>query len=84
MGYTVGWIAEHKDDMTGYVLAIFAACSIKIIGYYIAEALIYGNWMQPILSVPGNLLQIGVATVIVLPVIGVLKKALKREVGFVR
>lgn len=84
MGYTVGWIAEHKDDMTGYVLAILAACSIKIIGYYIAEALIYGNWMQPILSVPGNLLQIGVATVIVLPVIGVLKKALKREVGFVR
>ena len=84
MGYTVGWIAEHKNDMMGYILAIVAACAIKIVGYYIAEALIYGNWIQPVMSIPGNLIQIGVAAVVVLPIVGVLKKALQREVAAVR
>ena len=84
MGYTVGWIAEHKNDMMGYILAIVAACAIKIVGYYIAEVLIYGNWIQPVMSIPGNLIQIGVAAVVVLPIVGVLKKALQREVAAVR
>ena len=84
MGYIVGWIAEHKNDMMGYILAIVAACAIKIVGYYIAEALIYGNWIQPVMSIPGNLIQIGVAAVVVLPIVGVLKKALQREVAAVR
>ena len=79
MGYAVGVIAERKDDF-----AIAVACVIKIVGYYIAEALIYGNWVQPVLSVPGNLIQIGVAAVIVLPVVAVLKKALRREVAAVK
>lgn len=80
MGYAVGVIAEKKDDFVGYTLAIMVACVFKIVGYYIAEALIYGNWIQPTMSIPGNLMQIGVATVIVLPVVSVLKKALQREV----
>ena len=84
MGYAVGVIAEKKDDFVGYALAIAAACVIKIVGYYIAEALIYGNWVQPVLSIPGNLIQIGIAAVIVLPVVTVLKKALRREVAAVK
>jgi uncharacterized membrane protein len=78
MGYTVGVIAERKDDLTGYTLAIILACAIKVAGYYVAEALIYGNWVQPVLSVPGNLMQIAVAAVIVLPLAKNLKKALRR------
>jgi hypothetical protein len=34
--------------------------------------------VQPALSIPGNLMQIGVAALIVLPMAGTLKKALKR------
>ena len=78
MGYTVGLVAEKKDDLTGYTLAIILACAIKVAGYYVAEALIYGNWVQPVLSVPGNLMQIAVAAVIVLPLAKNLKKALRR------
>lgn len=78
MGYTVGLIAEKKDDKAGYILGMVLACVIKVAGYYVAEALIYGNWVQPVLSIPGNLLQIGVAAVIVLPIAGSLKKALRR------
>ena len=54
---------------------MLAACVIKIVGYYIAEGIIYGNWVSPVLSIPGNLVQIGVAAVIVLIVIVPLKKA---------
>ena len=79
MGYVVGLIAEKKNDMTGYVIGIVLACIIKIAGYYVAEALIYGNWIQPALSIPGNLMQIGVAAVVVLPIAGMLKKALHKR-----
>ena len=78
MGYTVGVIAEKKDDLAGYTLAIILACAIKVAGYYVAEALIYGNWVQPVLSVPGNLMQIAVAAVIVLPLAKNLTKTLRR------
>ena len=84
MGYTVGVIAEKKDDTIGYGIAIAMACIIKVAGYYVAEALIYGNWIQPVMSIPGNLVQIGVAAVVVLPIAGTLKKALSREVADLR
>lgn len=84
MGYAVGWIAEHKNDLTGYILAMVVACMLKIGGYYIVEGLIYGNWIQPVASIPGNLIQIGVAAVIALPIAGILKKALHQEVAAVR
>lgn len=84
MGYAVGVISEKKDNVAGYVMAILVACAMKIVGYYIAEALIYGNWVQPVLSIPGNLIQIGVAAVIVLPIAGMLKQALRREVATIK
>lgn len=71
MGYTVGRLTErpsHKS-MKWYVIAIAAACVIKIVGYYIAEVVIYGNLIAPITSIPGNLVQIGVAAVVTLVVI---------------
>lgn len=79
MGYLVGVIAEKKDNTVGYLLAILVACVVKVVGYYIAEGLIYGNWVAPALSIPGNLIQIGVAAVVVLPIAGMLKKTLKKR-----
>ena len=79
MGYVVGLVAEKKDNVVGYVIGIVLACIIKVGGYYIAEALIYGNWIQPVLSIPGNLMQIGVAAVVVLPIAGTLKKVLHKR-----
>ena len=51
---------------------------IKIIGYYIAEAVIYQNLIVPFGSIPGNLVQVGCAAVIVLAVIVPLRKAVNR------
>ena len=55
-----------------------AACVIKIVGYYIAEGFIYGNWVAPVTSIPGNLVQIGVAAVLVLPIAEVVRRAIRR------
>ncbi|MGN0250890.1 MAG: ECF transporter S component [Oliverpabstia sp.] len=78
MGYTVGKITENRVGFRWNVLAIAAACVIKVVGYYIAEGIIYSNWVAPALSIPGNLVQIGVAAVIVLPVVEVVRKAIRR------
>lgn len=78
MGYVVGKITEKHVGFVWNALAILVACVIKVVGYYIAEGIIYGNWVAPALSIPGNLVQIGVAAVIVLPTVGIVRKAIRR------
>ena len=39
---------------------------------------IYGNWVAPVTSIPGNLVQIGVAAVLVLPIAEVVRRAIRR------
>lgn len=80
MGYVVGKMTEKEahQNYFWYVAAILAACVIKVAGYYIAEAVIYGNLIAPAASIPGNLVQIGVAAVIVLIVIVPLNTAARK------
>lgn len=78
MGFTVGAITENHKGFRWNALAIAAACVIKIVGYYIAEGFIYGNWVAPVTSIPGNLVQIGVAAVLVLPIAEVVRRAIRR------
>lgn len=75
MGFEIGLITEKKQGYLWNVVAIVIAGVIKVVGYYIAEVIIYGNWAAPVASIPGNLVQIGVAAVIVLIIIEPLKKA---------
>ena len=76
MGYVVGLMSE-KLKFNPYVvniLAILVALVIKIVGYYFAEVILYGNWVAPLGSIPGNIIQVGVAGVIVVACIGQLRK----------
>ena len=77
MGFAVGKITENRIGFRWNVLAIAVACVIKVVGYYIAEVIIYRNWIAPVLSIPGNLVQIGVEAVIVLPIVEIVRKAVK-------
>ncbi len=77
MGYAVGAITEKHHGFSWNFLAIAVACIIKIAGYYIAEGIIYGNWIAPVTSIPGNLVQIGVAAVVVLIIVEPLRHAAK-------
>ena len=78
MGYAVGAITENHHGFGWNTLAIAVACVIKVAGYYIAEGIIYGNWIAPVTSIPGNLVQIGVAAVIVLLIVGQLQKIVNK------
>ena len=77
MGYSIGLIAEKKPFRSMFandVLSVIVAIIIKIVGYYFAEVILYGNWVAPLGSIPGNIIQVGVAGVIVVACIGQLRK----------
>lgn len=74
MGLSVGLIARRKSPIR-YILALIVAWAIKIAGYYLAEGIIYGNFIAPVTSIPGNCVQIGVAAIIVLIIIEPLRIA---------
>lgn len=76
MGYLAGLISEKIPGkrVLVYTLAIAVALIIKIVGYYFVEVILYSNWIQPLGSIPGNVLQVVVAGIIVLPLAERLKK----------
>lgn len=80
MGFTVGAITEKKPSMPYRILAILAALLIKIAGYYVFESILYQNWIAPLGSIPGNIIQVGVAGIIVLILIKPFEAGLKHLV----
>jgi uncharacterized membrane protein len=76
MGFVVGLISEKVPGkrVFVYTLAVICALIIKVVGYYFAEVLLYGNWIQPFGSIPGNIMQVVIAGIIVIPLVGRLKK----------
>ncbi|MEH7393476.1 ECF transporter S component [Bacillus sp. JJ1503] len=79
MGFLAGLISEKVPGKRVVVntLAVAIALIIKIVGYYFAEVILYGNWILPFGSVPGNVMQVVLAGIIVVPIAGRLKRALK-------
>ena len=77
MGYVVGYIAKksEKRKTLAYLLAIILACIIKVFGYYFAEVMLYGNFLAPIASIPGNVIQVSFAGVVTLLVVKQLRIA---------
>lgn len=80
MGFTAGLINEKMNvrPIIKNTIAVIAALVIKIVGYYFAEVILYGNWVVPLGSIPGNVLQVVVAGIIVVPFAGRLKKLADR------
>lgn len=76
MGFVTGLIVEKlpRKPVAANFIAVVAALTIKVVGYYGAEVLLYGNYITPLGSIPGNVMQIVAAAVIVLPIISRLKK----------
>ncbi|MDO4486966.1 MAG: ECF transporter S component [Bacillota bacterium] len=76
MGFVAGLISEKLPTrpVIANTVAVIAALVIKIVGYYFAEVILYHNWVIPLGSIPGNILQVVVAGIIVVPFAGRLKK----------
>lgn len=80
MGYVIGSIshANNKEGVNAIynIIAIILGGIWMIGGYYMTEVILYGNWMTPATSIPGNIVQIvfGCLSVLLAPM---LKKAIK-------
>lgn len=76
MGYVAGLIAEKVPGKRAnvYSIAVIAALLFKIVGYYFAEVVLYGNWIAPLGSIPGNVLQVVFAGIVVVPLVARIKK----------
>jgi uncharacterized membrane protein len=78
MGYIVGSFANSNNrngskflwNLTGIIIS-----GIWMVGgYYITEVILYGNWLSPITSVPGNIIQLVIGAVFGLPISAALKR----------
>lgn len=82
MGYVIGAISwGNKREGNNFMINLFAiilSAIWMIAGYYISEVILYGNWISPIASIPGNITQLAIGTVIGLPFAKILKKYSKQ------
>lgn len=77
-GYIVGkisWLNGQKGNslalnLTGTIISI----PFMIAVYYIGESFLYGNWITPLASIPGDLLQNVLGIIIAIPICIALKK----------
>ena len=77
-GYIVGTIAwtngRKGTSMTFNVLATIVSIPFMMVVYYIGEGILYGNWIAPLASIPGDLVQNILGIMIAVPVCMMLKK----------
>lgn len=75
MGFLIGSIANSKGkdgkSLVFNLLAIIISSIWMIAGYYLTEVILYGNWVAPVTSIPGNIAQlvIGLFALILAPAI---------------
>ncbi len=79
MGYIIGAIsnANGKNGNSTFYngISVLAGSLWMITGYYLAEVMLYGNWLSPLTSVPGNIAQIILGLAVGLPMAAMLKRS---------
>lgn len=77
-GWLVGKIAwsggRQGDSMTRNCIAMVVSVPPMMAVYYLGEVFLYSNWIAPLLSMPGDLVQNALGLAIAIPVCLALKK----------
>jgi len=77
-GYIVGkiaWANGRKGNSTAFnITATIVSIPFMVAIYYIGEGILYANWIAPLASIPGDLVQNVLGIIIAVPVCIVLKK----------
>lgn len=77
-GYIVGKIAWSKgrkgNSIALNLIATIVSMPFMIAVYYIGEGILYGNWIAPLASIPGDLVQNILGIIIAVPICVALKK----------
>ena len=79
MGLAAGAIMGRRSGAGGYALAAIVALAIKIVGYYIFEWMLYGNFLAPLASIPGNLVQVAMGAAMAAPIVAALRRFIPRS-----
>lgn len=78
MGFIAGSIAysggSKGKNVFKNALGMLLAGIWMIGGYYLAEVMIYGNWVSPVASMTGNTIQFGAGAVIAFVIIAAIRK----------
>ncbi|WP_172370436.1 ECF transporter S component [Sporosarcina jiandibaonis] len=77
-GYIVGKIAwsngRRGNSMPFNLLAAIVSIPVMLAVYFLCERVLFGSWIIPLASIPGNIVQNVVGMAIALPVCVLLKK----------
>lgn len=74
MGYILNKMNYKKYTLKSLVLSFVLVALVKVVVYYIGEIFILSSFVAPLASIPGNLIQIGVSSVIVLVILKPMEK----------
>ncbi|WHY89894.1 ECF transporter S component [Neobacillus cucumis] len=77
-GYIVGKIAwsngRNGNSIAFNLIGTIVSMPVMIAVYYIGEVILYGNWVAPVASIPGDVVQNVLGVIVALPVSVALKK----------
>lgn len=74
MGYILNKMNYKKYTLKSLILSFILVALVKVVVYYIGEIFILSSFAAPLASIPGNLIQIAVSSVIVLVILKPMEK----------
>jgi len=77
MGYILNRLNYPKLKLQNLILSFVIVTIVKVVVYYIGEIFILHSLITPLASIPGNIIQIAVSSVIVLVVLKPMEKIFK-------
>ena len=77
MGYILNKFNYKHLKLKNLLLSFVLVALVKVVGYYIGEVFILSSFVTPLASIPGNIIQIAVSSVIVLVVLKPMEKVFK-------
>ncbi len=77
-GYIVGKIAwsngRNGSSVPFNLLAMIVSIPPMLAVYYVCEGILYNNWIAPVASIPGNIVQNVIGIIVAIPVAVMLKR----------
>ena len=74
MGYILNKMNYKKYTLKSLIFSFVLVALVKVVVYYIGEIFILSSFVAPLASIPGNLIQISVSSVIVLVILKPMEK----------
>ena len=77
MGYIINKLNYKHLNLINLLISFVLVAIVKVLVYYIGEVFILSSFVTPLASIPGNIIQIAVSSVIVLIVLKPMEKVFK-------